>query len=134
MNRRRMPLRALAAAILIGACLGLMPQLALALDLSCAVASGATENAVLHAQDESDGTYLFLPSQADVEDLGLSSGQGAVEVWSYAARAYVDASEGVNLVDLGVANSDGTIPQSGATLWVRLGGHHRGAAYRHEVL
>lgn len=122
MNRRRMPLRALAAAILIGACLGLMPQLALALDLSCAVASGATENAVLHAQDESDGTYLFLPSQADVEDLGLSSGQGAVEVWSYAARAYVDASEGVNLVDLGVANSDGTIPQSGATLWVRLGG------------
>ena len=99
-----------------------MPQLALALDLSCAVASGATENAVLHAQDESDGTYLFLPSQADVEDLGLSSGQGAVEVWSYAARAYVDASEGVNLVDLGVANSDGTIPQSGATLWVRLGG------------
>ena len=73
MNRRRMPLRALAAAILIGACLGLMPQLALALDLSCAVASGATENAVLHAQDESDGTYLFLPRQADVEDLGLSS-------------------------------------------------------------
>ncbi len=57
-----------------------------------------------------------------MEDLGLSSGQGAVEVWSYAARAYVDASEGVNLVDLGVANSDGTIPQSGATLWVRLGG------------
>lgn len=76
----------------------------------------------MHAQDESDGTYLFLPSQADVEDLGLSSGQGAVEVWSYAACAYVDASEGVNLVDLGVANSDGTIPQSGATLWVRLGG------------
>lgn len=114
--------KGLAAAILIGACLGLMPQLALALDLSCAVASGATENAVLHAQDESDGTYLFLPSQADVEDLGLSSGQGAVEVWSYAACAYVDASEGVNLVDLGVANSDGTIPQSGATLWVRLGG------------
>lgn len=122
MNRRRMPLRALAAAILIGVCLGLMPQLALALDLSCVVASGATENAVLHAQDESDGTYLFLPSQADVENLGLSSSQGVVEVWSYAARAYVDASEGANLVDLGVANLDGTVPQSGATLWVRLGG------------
>lgn len=94
----------------------------MALDLSCVVASGATENAVLHAQDESDGTYLFLPSQADVENLGLSSSQGVVEVWSYAARAYVDASEGANLVDLGVANLDGTVPQSGATLWVRLGG------------
>lgn len=122
MNRRRLSIRALAAAILVAVCLPLVPQLALALDLSCTVASDATENAVLHAQDESDGTYLFLPSQADVEDLGLSSGQGAVEVWSYAARAYVDASEGANLVDLGVASSDGTIPQSGTTLWVRLGG------------
>lgn len=122
MNRRRLSIRALAAAILVAACLPLVPQLALALDLSCTVASDATENAVLHAQDESDGTYLFLPSQADVEDLGLSSGQGAVEVWSYAAHAYVDASEGANLVDLGVASSDGTIPQSGTTLWVRLGG------------
>ena len=122
MNRRRLSIRALAAAILVAACLSLVPQLALALDLSCTVASDATENAVLHAQDESDGTYLFLPGQADVEDLRFFSGQGAVEVWSYATRAYIDASEGANLVDLGVASSDGTIPQSGTTLWVRLGG------------
>lgn len=122
MNRRRLSIRALAAAILVAASLSLVPQLALALDLSCTVASDATENAVLHAQDESDGIYLFLPGQADVDDLRLFSDQGTVEVWSYATRAYVDASEGADLVALGVASPDGAIPQSGATLWVRLDG------------
>ena len=122
MNRKYQPLWILAVAFLVCAGLAFMPQLATALDLSCIVASGATENAVLHAQDESDRTYLFLPSQANEDDLKLSSGQGVVEVWSYTAGSYVDASESADLVSLGVAKPDGTISQSGATLWVKLGG------------
>ena len=122
MNRRRFHFGAFATVILLAACLALSPQLAQALDLSCLVASDSTDGAVVHAQDESDGTYLFLPGQADIENLTLLSDQGAVEAWSYLTGSYEDVSLGADLVDLGVAGQSGELPSGGATLWVRLGG------------
>lgn len=75
-------LRVVLGAMLVALCILLHPMDAHALDLACNLSLSSGSTASITAQDESDGTYLFLPSQADVSSLSLSSGTGPVEAWS----------------------------------------------------
>ena len=134
MNRRRLHFGAFATVILLAAGLALSPQLAQALDLSCLVASDSTDGAVVHAQDESDGTYLFLPGQADIENLTLLSDQGAVEAWSYLTGSYEDVSLGADLVDLGVAGQSGELPSGGGDAVGETWRYQRAQGHCHALL
>ena len=100
----------------------LFPRIACALDLECGAGLDVTQNAVVNSQEENGATYLFLPGQADTENLSLRSSSGDVEVWPYVRSSYVPAGESVNLIDLGVIDESGVVPSSGAALWVRIGG------------
>ena len=114
-------LRVVLGAMLVALCVLLHPMDAHAFDLACNLSLSTGSTASITAQDESDGTYLFLPSQADVSSLLLSSGTGPVEAWSWVTGSYVDVSGGADLVELGVFPSvDAT--QSTSKLWIRLGG------------
>lgn len=126
-------LRVVLGAMLVALCVLLHPMDAHAFDLACNLSLSTGSTASITAQDESDGTYLFLPSQADVSSLLLSSGTGPVEAWSWVTGSYVDVSGGADLVELGVFPSvDAT--QSTSKLWIRLGGGvSRGPDNRHEV-
>ena len=121
MRSRFRPGRCLAR-LLCGIAVALVaPSVAFALDLSCAIGGDYSQNAVVNAQVENGETYLFLPTQADLSDLSLFSGSGEVRVWSYAEGAYVDASQGADLVSLGVTDESGQLPEGGGTLLVQIG-------------
>ena len=114
--------RSLVAVIALGIALLCGPTAASALDLSASVCGGSTDSAVVKAQENNGSTYLFLPGQADLGDVQLSSPSGSVEVWSYSTRSYVSADGGVDMDDLGMTDSAGELPQSGGILWVRING------------
>lgn len=114
--------RAFARLVCAVAVILMMPAAAFALDLSCSIGGGSTQNARVDAQMEGGTTYLFLPTQADLSSLALSSGSGDVKAWSYIDGAYVDVSQGADLVALGVTNATGELPEGGGTLWVLIGG------------
>ncbi len=113
---------ALAALIALGVTLLCGPVVASALDLSASICGDSTDSAVVKAQESNGSTYLFLPGQADLTDVRLSSSSGFVEVWSYTTRSYVSAAGGVDLSELGMTDSAGELPQSGSTLWVLING------------
>ena len=122
MKRTLISLKSFVLASFVALCAIVSPKASFALDLTCSIASEATQDARVSAQLISGNAYLFLPSQADVKNLVLSSEQGAVEAWSWVSSSYVDASGGIDLVSLGVTDHAGKISSNGATLWVRLGG------------
>ena len=98
------------------------PSHAFGLDLSAQIGGGSTDGALVHAQNVEDKMYLFLPAQADSTRVVLKSGEGNVEVWSNASGQFVSAVDGVNLIDLGIAEQDGSIPPSWSDATIRIAG------------
>lgn len=111
---------ALLLAVAIAPVVGSSP--AFGLDLSAQIGGESTDGAFVNAQDVEGETYLFLPAQADLAHIALKSGEGDVEVWSNALGQFVPAADGVNLIDLGIAEQDGSILPSGSDATIRIAG------------
>lgn len=111
---------ALLLAVAIAPVVGSSP--AFGLDLSAQIGGESTDGAFVNAQDVEGETYLFLPAQADLAHIALKNGEGDVEVWSNALGQFVPAADGVNLIDLGIAEQDGSILPSGSDATIRIAG------------
>ena len=111
---------ALLLAVAIAPVVGSSP--AFGLDLRAQIGGESTDGAFVNAQDVEGETYLFLPAQADLAHVVLKSGEGDVEVWSNALGQFVPAADGVNLIDLGIAEQDGSILPSGSDATIRIAG------------
>lgn len=111
---------ALLLAVAIAPVVGSSP--AFGLDLRAQIGGESTDGAFVNAQDVEGETYLFLPAQADLAHIALKSGEGDVEVWSNALGQFVPAADGVNLIDLGIAEQDGSILPSGSDATIRIAG------------
>lgn len=111
---------ALLLAVAIAPVVGSSP--AFGLDLRAQIGGESTDGAFVNAQDVEGETYLFLPAQADLAHIALKSGEGDVEVWSNALGQFVPAADGVNLIDLGIAEQDGSILPSGSDTTIRIAG------------
>lgn len=111
---------ALLLAVAIAPVVGSSP--AFGLDLRAQIGGESTDGAFVNAQDVEGETYLFLPTQADLAHIALKSGEGDVEVWSNALGQFVPAADGVNLIDLGIAEQDGSILPSGSDATIRIAG------------
>lgn len=119
---KKTPLAALAVFLTMAVAPMIAPSHAFGLDLSAQIGGGSTDGALVHAQNVEDKMYLFLPAQADSTRVVLKSGEGNVEVWSNASGQFVSAVDGVNLIDLGIAEQDGSIPPSGSDATIRIAG------------
>lgn len=122
-----------ALAVMIALCVTLCGPVAVsALDLSASICGDSTDSAVVNAQENNGSMYLFLPGQADLTNVRLSSSSGSVEVWSYTTSSYISAADGVDMNELGMTDSTGELPQSGGSLWVLINGAESNLTVMHS--
>lgn len=79
----------------------------------------------IHAQDVDGNACLFLPSQADVQNLSVSSSVGSLWLAERQDSPLIPVMGSVDLSEFGLVSSDGKLASDSSDIWVSTDGQTR---------